>query len=490
MKRLFTFLLFLCLLCTMILPAVAATVEYNGDHTRTSVTAATRSGSNFILPCENARERYVVKGHIMLLNYRMCQFGPSGQYAVFNVYRGNTTTSSNFIESYSSQFDGNKYKKLFLDLKTQNYSYGTYTIEYYVSWVNAGHYSPADSVRFRTTFEVVPSPIPVTSLGLINDDTDERYPAYSEISAAKGDQYTFVADFEPYNTTSQRYLEASSSDPSVAKFEVDVYGKLVLNVLKTGPATLYVECDDIKVSFSIIPRCDHDYQLVNRTAPTCDKAGEETYQCSLCEDSYTATVTPLGHNMVDGICSRCGFDIPFIDIHTTDWYYESVRFALNHGLFNGTSTTTFSPDRTMTRGMLVTVLHRFVGEPAEGESTFTDVPANAYYASAVAWAAKKGIVNGVGKNRFNPDGIITREQMATILFRFATKYGYNTDLRENFSAFSDGNAVSSYAKDALRWAVGMELINGSNGKLMPQSGATRAQVAAILMRFIENCRPI
>ncbi len=119
----------------------------------------------------------------------------------------------------------------------------------------------------------------------------------------------------------------------------------------------------------------------------------------------------------------------------------------------------------MTRGMLVTVLYRFMNEPAAGELTFTDVPANAYYAPAIAWASEKGIVNSVGKNRFDPEGTITREQMATILFRFAQFYGYSTDIREDFSAFSDGQSVSNYAKDAMSWAVAMELINGSKGAI-------------------------
>ena len=144
----------------------------------------------------------------------------------------------------------------------------------------------------------------------------------------------------------------------------------------------------------------------------------------------------------------------------------------------------------MTRAMLVTVLWRYAGSPDTGTSTFSDVKANAYYAQAVAWASANNVVNGVGNNRFNRDGTITREQMATILYRYAQNNGYSTDITGNLSAFPDSNTVSSYAVDALSWAVGMELINGSNGKLMPQSGATRAQVATILMRFIENCQPI
>lgn len=454
-------------------------------------TTASASGSNFILPCENARERYVVKGHIMLLNYIMCQYGPSGQYAVFNIYRGTSTIYSNYIETYYAEFDNRTdLANLYLDLKTKNYSYGTYTIEYFVSWSKVGHYSTPTSARFRTTFEVVASAVPLTGLGLVNDDTSERYPSGSKIAAAKGDSYTFTTYYEPKNSTTQQFLTVSSSDPSIAKFEKNTFGELELKILKTGNATLTVECDGVKSTYYIEPRCEHSYQLSDRIEPTCDKNGKEVYECTSCGHSNTISLSALGHNKNNGICTRCGYDLPFDDMTKTDWFYDSVKFAYNNNLFNGTSSNAFSPNKTMTRAMLVTVLWRYAGSPDVGNSTFSDVKSDAYYAKAVAWASSTNVVNGVGNNRFNPDGTITREQMATILYRYAQNNGYSTDITGNLSAFPDGNTVSSYAVDALSWAVGMELINGSNGKLLPQNGATRAQVAAILMRFIENCYPI
>ena len=142
----------------------------------------------------------------------------------------------------------------------------------------------------------------------------------------------------------------------------------------------------------------------------------------------------------------------------------------------------------MTRAMLVTVLWRYEGQPKGYQNTFTDVNAKngGWYIDAVAWAAANGVVNGVGNGRFDPEGKITREQMATILFRYAQKKGIDTSKRGSLGGFSDAERVSVYAKDALQWAVGEGIINGSDGKLLPQGSATRAQVATILMRYIEN----
>ncbi len=170
----------------------------------------------------------------------------------------------------------------------------------------------------------------------------------------------------------------------------------------------------------------------------------------------------------------------------TNWAHEGIDYAVSNGLFNGTSYTTFSPNNAMTRAMLVTVLWRYQGSPEVGENVFADVKPNEWYTKAVAWAAHEGIVNGVTADRFAPDQPIAREQMTTILFRFANRLGLDTSARGSFAPFKDGNAVSSYAVEGLQWAVAEGIINGSDGKLLPQGNATRAQVAAILMRFIEN----
>ena len=176
----------------------------------------------------------------------------------------------------------------------------------------------------------------------------------------------------------------------------------------------------------------------------------------------------------------------FTDVKATDWYHEAVDFAVENGLFGGMSENTFEPNTAMTRAMLVTVLWRYEGQPKEGTNSFTDVPDGQWYTDAVAWAAHNSIVGGVGDNKFDPNGNITREQMATILYRYASGKDIDTSARADLSGFPDAGNVSSYAKDPICWAVAEGLINGSDGKLLPQGNATRAQVATILMRFIEN----
>lgn len=165
----------------------------------------------------------------------------------------------------------------------------------------------------------------------------------------------------------------------------------------------------------------------------------------------------------------------FDDVSETDWFFNAVNFAVSNGLFNGVSERLFSPNTPMTRAMLVTVLWRYAGNPATSGSTFSDVDDGSWYSEAVGWAQYHGIVNGVGSNNFNPDGRLTREQLATILMR----YDYLNN--ENCSVDS-GNAMS--------WAVCNRLIQGNviNGvySLDPNGNATRAQVAEVLMRYISH----
>ena len=179
--------------------------------------------------------------------------------------------------------------------------------------------------------------------------------------------------------------------------------------------------------------------------------------------------------------------LPFTDVRESDWFYEDVAFAYENGLFAGTSDTTFSPNASMTRAMLVTVLYRLEGEPAvSGRSGFSDVTFNSYYEDAVTWAADNGIVNGTSITTFSPNANVTREQMAAILYRYAQYKKYNTAASSSLNGFTDQASVSGYATASLEWAVAEKLVNGSAGKLMPTGNATRAQVAAILHRFVEN----
>lgn len=180
--------------------------------------------------------------------------------------------------------------------------------------------------------------------------------------------------------------------------------------------------------------------------------------------------------------------VSFADVQPTDWYAEAVTYAVENGLFQGTSATTFEPNANMNRAMLVTVLYRMSGEQAQADTAFGDVAQNAWYAEAVAWAKTNGIVSGVSADQFAPGQNVTREQMAAILYRYAQYKGLETGADDaNLTVFGDVNRVSGYALPAMKWAVGNGLISGtSSDALSPNGSATRAQVATILMRYQQN----
>lgn len=179
---------------------------------------------------------------------------------------------------------------------------------------------------------------------------------------------------------------------------------------------------------------------------------------------------------------------PFTDVNAEDWYYESVRYTYESSLFSGVSDALFAPNDAMTRAMIVTVLYRAEGEPEQSTiSSFIDVPAESYYARAVAWAAQNGIVKGMDEQTFEPDTPVSREQIAAILERYADFKGCTTEESGALASFLDAAAVSEWAVDNVKWAVGTGLLNGrDDGTLDPLGNATRAEVAAILQRFLEN----
>lgn len=181
--------------------------------------------------------------------------------------------------------------------------------------------------------------------------------------------------------------------------------------------------------------------------------------------------------------------LPFTDVKSGNWFYDAVKYAYAQGLMTGTSATTFAPNGTMNRAMIVTVLYRLEKSPAvTGASKFTDVPAGQWYSDAVAWAAANKIVNGYDETTFGPMNAVTREQMAAILFRYEQYKGLeNVTLEENLNRFPDQNKISAYAIPALQWAVGQKIINGNaDGTLDPTGTATRAQVAQIFTNLLNQ----
>lgn len=179
---------------------------------------------------------------------------------------------------------------------------------------------------------------------------------------------------------------------------------------------------------------------------------------------------------------------PFTDVKESDWYYETVKYVSENGIFNGMTEDTFVPGSELTRAMLVTVLYRAEGSPRiESDSKFSDINLEDWFGAPVIWAAENGIVNGISETEFAPNNAITREQIAAIMYRYAQAKKYDTTqggmaVRE----YEDYETISSWAKEAMQWAVNTKLINGKTATTVnPQDKATRAEAATIIMRFIE-----
>ena len=183
-----------------------------------------------------------------------------------------------------------------------------------------------------------------------------------------------------------------------------------------------------------------------------------------------------------------GAGVAYDDVQPGDWYYDAVQYVSDNGLMQGVGNNTFAPGDDVTRGMIVTIIYRLDGSPAvSGDCPFSDVAAGSWYEKAVTWAAANGIVNGYSAASFGPDDSITREQMALIFYNYAKYKGYDVTKTADISSFIDSNNVHDWARDAMSWCTAVGLINGMGGNaLAPEGSSTRAQAAAVLMRFEQN----
>lgn len=261
--------------------------------------------------------------------------------------------------------------------------------------------------------------------------------------------------------------------------------------------TVCLDCGQTLSYGTALAALGHDYRLTASVQPTCRNQGSETYTCTRCGETYTTTLPMTEHNYVNGVCTFCGTinpDAPdtFADVVPGKWYFDSIYRAVGLGLFAGMGEGRFAPNAKTTRAMVVTILYRLAGRPASEGTTvsFTDVAAGKWYADAVGWASAKGIVSGYSDGRFGPNDAITREQAAAILWRFAQYRGLDVSAAAELSGYPDAASVSAYALTPMRWAVAEGLISGSASDsgiyLKPKAGATRAELAAIFVRFAEK----
>ena len=280
---------------------------------------------------------------------------------------------------------------------------------------------------------------------------------------------------------SETFTYTHSSSSGTTRYSVEVRGT-------TGGTVTASPTRAAKgATVTLTVRADEGYQLDGLTVT--DSKGGTVKLTDKGSGTYTFTMPASKVTVQATFTQNQSGTLPFTDVKTGDWFYEAVQYVYDKGMMTGVSADRFAPASTTTRGMIVTILYRLENEPAvSGGSAFTDVESGAWYADAVAWAAANDIVNGTSATTFAPNSPITREQMATMLYRFAQYKGMDAvTLQENLTGYPDGDQVSDYAIPAMNWAVGQGLIAGmENGTLVPQGSATRAQLATILMRFCEN----
>ena len=246
------------------------------------------------------------------------------------------------------------------------------------------------------------------------------------------------------------------------------------------------------VTLTVTP--DEGYELSSLTVTDADgneievTENDGTYRFMMPSSKVTVTAEFAESSENPGTPEEPGTTgLPFTDVVSTDWYYDAVAYAYENDLMNGISSTQFNPNGTTTRGMIATILYRLEGEPEAPACDFTDVAAGQYYTDAIAWAAENHLVNGYGDGTFGPNDNITREQMSALLYRYAEFKSYDLTASGDLSGYTDASQISDYAVTAMQWATAEGLVNGmGDGTLAPRGNSTRAQIATILMRFLEN----
>lgn len=316
--------------------------------------------------------------------------------------------------------------------------------------------------------------------------TDNGDGTYSATLPNKTQTYTFIAVYDgcqtiapktDFTTVKVQQRSSGGGEPAKPSFPVKISnsGDGVAKVDKSYASA------GAKVTITVTPGRNATVQRITVT----DEDGERLKLTENRDGTYSFTM-PNGAANVYARFSGSG--LPFADVPSGSWYYDDVAYVYDTGLMTGLTATAFGPNLSTTRGMIVTILWRMENEPAAKHGCpFADVRRGSYYEQAIAWASENGIVTGFDASTFAPDRAITREQLAAILFRFAAYRGMDAvTLRENLSSFQDQAAISAYAVSALNWAVGEGLMQGTGDKLEPTGNATRAQVAAMLRRFIQR----
>ena len=412
--------------------------------------------------------------------------GRKDQYYCMIIYKG-TDLDAEPVAMASRSFGSTKgFDTVCLEWNTALTKPGMHTLVTFTGKVEGDYIVPVDGSASMTDIYVYEyNKVPSANEIYVAEFGTET--PLEKITLPFGSTTVIEAQRTPLPSHGSSYVKFTSSDYSKNSVLLDVQeagGYLFLSPKHYGTEVCRLSFGPYKSRLYTVEVCyyadGHHYgEPIPAGEPTADTQGCNVYVCSGCghvKKEYTSSYEEVFQG--------------FKDVPADSWYAQAVEECVKRNLFQGVNATSFAPNRSMTRAMLVTVLWRYEGRPGGQSAGFSDVPNGTWYTDAVNWAAQENIVNGVGKNKFNPDGTITREQLATILYRYAQGKGLNTDISADPNTFPDGGEISTWAADGFAWALGYELISGiksgSTVTLKPQGNATRAQVATILLRLIEK----
>lgn len=309
-------------------------------------------------------------------------------------------------------------------------------------------------------------------------DSDTAYDLYA-VAQDTADNLQSVPRKLQFTTKTSASVSPGTGSGGVATYTISVTAGTGGTIT---PKTFKVKANAAQ-TFTITPDPGYEIEDVLVDGKSIGAKTSYTFNKVTGEHTISATFKKVEETVEDVPV----IELPFKDVHENNWFYNSVKYAYEKGLMQGTGLDTFSPFSNTSRAMIVTILHRLEKTPAGLGDIFNDVAEGTWYKDAVAWAAANGIVGGYGGNRFGPNDSITREQMACILYRYAKYAGYDVSQSGSLTGFTDGGQTSKWAVAAMEWAVGSGLIQGKDGNILDPAGlATRAEAATILQRFIEN----
>lgn len=323
----------------------------------------------------------------------------------------------------------------------------------------------------------------------VNTD-GKKFDAAKNIVAGSNTTVKVTGESSPY-TYEFTYTKPSSGGSSGGSSSGKTTYKVTTSAVNNGGVNASPSNAEKGAAITITLSPDKGYKLDKLTVT--DGSGKTVSTVKKSDTVYTftmpASAVKVGVSYVKA--TETPSETKFNDVSANDWFASAVDYVTGKGMMNGTADNTFSPKANTTRGMVVTVLYRLENQPSTSAASFTDVASGAYYANAVAWANANGIVSGYGSGKFGPNDKVTREQLAAILYRYAQYKKYDVSVGEdtNILSYDDAQSISSYAIPAIQWACGAGVVTGKSGsKLDPKGNATRAEVAAMLMRFCENVK--